>query len=181
MSKRTFKIRKNCLYLRFINYKFINPPIFAPPIFDYFYISAIAILISSFEIIPLNISCYFTFPLPDSISSPGPSCFAVPMKLLISRYAFLLVSSSLSSTSLIRYSFYFECKDTSFPFSTYAICAICVDSGNKVRKISWNHSGEYLRRIRKYLRKIAQYLRRIRNYLRKIAEYLRRITPEDKM
>lgn len=48
MSKRTFKIRKNCLYLGFVNYKFINPPIFAPPIFGYFYISAIAILISSF-------------------------------------------------------------------------------------------------------------------------------------
>ena len=32
------------------------------------------------------------------------------------------------------HSLYFECKDTSFPFSTYAICAICVDSGNKVRK-----------------------------------------------
>lgn len=41
MSKRTFKIRKKCRYLRFVNYKFINPPIFAPPIFDYFYISAI--------------------------------------------------------------------------------------------------------------------------------------------
>ena len=26
-------------------------------------------------------------------------------------------------------------KDTAFPFSTYAICAICVDSGKKVRKI----------------------------------------------
>ena len=49
MSKMTFKIRKNCLYLRFVNYKFINSPIFAPPpIFDYFYISVIAILISSF-------------------------------------------------------------------------------------------------------------------------------------
>lgn len=48
MSKRTFKIRKNCLYLGFVNYKFINPPIFTPPIFGYFYISAIAILISSF-------------------------------------------------------------------------------------------------------------------------------------
>ena len=73
-----------------------------------------------------------------------------------------------------------RCKDTTFPFPTYAICAICVDSGNKVRKISWNHSEEYLRRIRNYLRKIAQYLRRIRNYLRKIAEYLRRINQEDK-
>lgn len=49
----------------------------------------------------------------------------------------------------ICHSFYFASKDTSFPFSTYAICAICVDSGNKVRKISWNHSEEYLRRIRK--------------------------------
>lgn len=48
MGKRTFKIRKNCLYLSSVNYKFINSPIFAPPIFDYFYISAIAILISSF-------------------------------------------------------------------------------------------------------------------------------------
>ena len=48
MSKMTFKIRKNCLYLRFVNYKFIKSPIFAPPIFDYFYISVIAILISSF-------------------------------------------------------------------------------------------------------------------------------------
>ena len=48
MSKRTFKIRKNCLYLSSVNYKFINPSIFTPPIFDYFYISAIDILISSF-------------------------------------------------------------------------------------------------------------------------------------
>ena len=53
-----------------------------------------------------------------------------------------------------------------------------MDSGNKVRKISWNHSEEYLRRIKNYLRKIAEYLRRIRNYLRKIAEYLK-ITPKD--
>ena len=80
----------------------------------------------------------------------------------------------------IYHSLYFECKDTSFPFSTYAICAICVDSGNKVRKISWNHSEEYLRRIRNYLRKIAEYLRRIKKYLRKIAENLRRINPENK-
>ena len=43
MSKRTFKIRKNCLNLSSVNYKFINLPIFPPPIFDYFYISAIAI------------------------------------------------------------------------------------------------------------------------------------------
>ena len=103
MSKRTFKKRKNCLHLSFVNYKFINLPIFTPPYFANFY---------------------------------------------------------------IFHSLYFECKDTSFPFSTYAICAICVDSGNKVRKISWNHSEEYLRRIR--------------NYLRKIAEFLRRINPEDK-
>ena len=103
MSKRTFKKRKNCLRLNFVNYKFINLPIFTPPILQ-----------------------IFTF------------C----------------------------HSLYFDCKDTSFPFSTYAICAICVDSGNKVRKISWNHSEKYLRRIR--------------NYLRKIAEYLRRINPEDK-
>lgn len=117
MSKRTFKIRKNCLNLSSVNYKFINLPIFTPPHFANFY---------------------------------------------------------------IFHSLYFECKDTSFPFSTYAICAICVDSGNKVQKISWNHSEEYLRRIRNFLRKIAEYLRRIRNYLRKIAEFLRRINPEDK-
>ena len=41
MSKRTFKIRKKSLYLSFVNYKFINPPIFTPPVFDYFYISVI--------------------------------------------------------------------------------------------------------------------------------------------
>ena len=135
MSKRTFKIRKNCLNLSSVNYKFINLPIFTPPPFSIIFTFLPLPFKSLFsEIIPLNISCYFTFPLPDSISSPGSSCFAVPVKLLISQYAFLLVSSSLSSTSLICYSFYFECKDTSFPFSTYAICAICVDSGNKVRK-----------------------------------------------
>lgn len=72
MSKRTFKKRKICLHLNFVNYKFINLPIFTPP----------------------PILQIFTF----------------------------------------RHSLYFECKDTSFPFSTYAICAICVDSGNKVRK-----------------------------------------------
>ena len=112
---------------------------------------------------------------------------SVSLRLKLICHCHLNLLSSLSSTSLIRYSLYFECKDMSFPFSTYAICAICVDSGNKVRKISWNHSEEYLRRIRKYLRKIAEYLRkiaeylrRIRNYLRKIAEYLRRINPEDK-
>lgn len=71
MSKRTFKKRKNCLHLNFVNYKFINLPIFTPPF------------------------------------------------LIIFTFAIL---------------FYFDCKDTSFPFSTYAICAICVDSGNKVRK-----------------------------------------------
>lgn len=71
MSKRTFKKRKNRLYLRFVNYKFINPSIF------------------------------------------------VSLFWAISTFAIL---------------FYFDCKDTAFPFSTYAICAICVDSGNKVRK-----------------------------------------------
>ena len=72
MSKRTFKKRKNCLHLSFVNYKFINLSIFTPPLFH-----------------------------------------------KSSHFAIL---------------FYFDCKDTSFPFSTYAICAICVDSGNKVRK-----------------------------------------------
>ena len=33
MSKRTFKKRKICLHLNFVNYKFINLPIFTPPLF----------------------------------------------------------------------------------------------------------------------------------------------------
>ena len=33
MSKRTFKKRKNCLHLSFVNYKFINLSIFTPPLF----------------------------------------------------------------------------------------------------------------------------------------------------
>ena len=152
------------------------PPPFSI-IFTFLPLPSLSLLL---EIIPLNISCYFTFPLTRFYIQSRTFLLRRTDETLNFPICFLLVSSSLSSTSLIRYSFYFECKDKSFPFSTYAICAICVDSGNKVRKISWNHSEEYLRRIRNYLRKIAEYLRRIRNYLRKIAEYLRRINLEDK-
>ena len=43
MSKRTFKKRKNCLHLSFVNYKFINLPIFTPPNFTNFYILPFAL------------------------------------------------------------------------------------------------------------------------------------------
>ena len=98
------------------------------------------------------------------------------MKLVISRYAFLLVSSSLSSTSFIRYSFYFECKDKSFPFSTYAICAICVDSGNKVREIIM----ESFRRISPKDKKISPKDSTISPKDKKLSPKDSRISPKDK-
>ena len=43
MSNWTFKKRKNCLHLNFVNYKFINLPIFTPPYFANFHISPFAL------------------------------------------------------------------------------------------------------------------------------------------
>lgn len=58
MSKRTFKIRKNCLYLRFVNYKFINLPIFTPPQFYEFSHFAISFISSAkirlFRFLPMR-------------------------------------------------------------------------------------------------------------------------------
>lgn len=58
MSKRTFKKRKNCLHLSFVNYKFINLPIFTPPHFYEFLHFAIRFISSAkirlFRFLPMR-------------------------------------------------------------------------------------------------------------------------------
>ena len=58
MSKRTFKKRKICLHLNFVNYKFINLPIFTPPLFYKFSHFAIRFISSAkirlFRFLPMR-------------------------------------------------------------------------------------------------------------------------------
>lgn len=94
-----------------------------PPIFGYFHTSAIVILISSFEIIPLNISCYFTFPL---------TRFYIQSRIFLLRRTDETLNFPICFFTCFIFSFFYQShtlfvlfRMQRYVFSVFYLCDLC--------------------------------------------------------